>query len=677
LNSSIDPDIIKRVEALRRELHEHNYHYYVLDDPTVSDAEYDRLLRELIQLEGQWPQLASPDSPSAKVGAPPLDKFESTMHSVPMLSLDNAFSEQDITAFDQRLRKNLKLDDSITYTAEPKLDGLAIEVVYEDGRLSIASTRGDGLKGEVITPNVKTIRSVPLRLKDNGNHPVPSFLTVRGEVFIGTQAFGDLNRMRAAENQPLFANPRNAAAGSLRQLDSRITAQRPLEVFFYGIGEAADMAFATQGETLQFLKTVGLPVNPLVRSRISITEAIDFYHDLTEKRHQLPYDIDGVVIKVDSIAHQKQLGATTRSPRWAVAYKFKAIQETTKINNIVVQVGRTGTLTPVAHLEPVKVGGARVSRATLHNEDEIRRKDIRIGDTVLVQRAGDVIPEVVKVIVGRRSGAETHFAMPTTCPDCQSEVVREPGEAAVRCVNPLCPAQIKERLKHFASKGGFDIEGLGSKLVEQLVDEGLIRNFADIFRLNHPDLQHLERMGAKSAQNLLEAIESAKSIDLPRFMYALGIRHVGEYAAKLLAEAYQSVEQLGHATAEELELIEGVGPKVAHSIVHFFKQAGNRQLIEDIIASGVQITTLAYPQTTQTLDRLKFVITGTLESMSRKQVKEKIEQAGGSVTSAISKKTDYLVAGNAAGSKLDKAKKLGVSVIDEQALMRMLSKNFE
>jgi DNA ligase (NAD+) len=661
---------------LRRALHEHNHRYYVLDDPIVSDAEYDRLLQELIRLESRWPQLRSSDSPTARVGAPPLDKFETTAHSVPMLSLDNAFNQEDIIAFDQRVRRNLKLKDPVSYTAEPKLDGLAIEVVYENGQLTVASTRGDGLSGEVITSNVKTIRSVPLRIiVDEGNLSIPSFMTVRGEVFIRPQAFQELNRKRTAEKLPPFANPRNAAAGSLRQLDSRITAQRPLEVFFYGIGEVSEDHFITQGDVLKFIKSLGFPVNSLVRSNITVGEAIEFYRELTQIRHQLPYDIDGVVIKLDRLNLQQQLGATSRSPRWAIAYKFRATQEATKINKIAVQVGRTGTLTPVAHLEPVKIAGAWVSRATLHNVDEIRRKDIRIGDTVLVQRAGDVIPEVVKAIVSGRTGMELQFDMPQACPVCKAEVIREEGEAAIRCVNPVCPAQIKERIKHFASKGGFDIEGLGTKLVAQLVDKGLIASYADIFTLNFQMIEGLERMGSKSAENLLQAIESSKSISFPRFIYALGVRHVGEYAAKLLAGELGDIQRLGSATAAELERIDGIGPAVAHSIVHFFQQASNRRLVEQLLARGVKIDSASKDHGPPKLEKLRFVITGTLGSMTRNEARKIIERSGGIVSSSISKKTDYLVMGAAPGSKVAKAEAAGVKIIDEPALIRILSKD--
>ncbi len=538
MQKNIDPEVIKRVTQLREALHRHSYRYYVLDDPEISDSEYDRMMQELIRLETNYSDLASPDSPTLRVGAPPLDKFETVEHSIPMLSLDNGFSDADIFDFDLRVKRSLDTDETIFYTAEPKLDGVAVELVYENGRLISASTRGDGFSGELITSNVRTIRSVPMVLEKGKGRKNPSLLEVRGEVFIGKKGFKRLNDRRLDRNLPPFANPRNAAAGSLRQLDSRVTAKRSLEIFFYGIGRVADLDLESHGDTLQALQKLGFRINPNIRSKITIEAAIDCYRDLSERRNLLPYDIDGMVIKVDSLRLQRLLGATSRSPRWAIAYKFKALQETTQVLDIAVQVGRTGTLTPVAHLSPVKVGGVTVGRATLHNEDEIRRKDIRIGDTVLVQRAGDVIPEIVKVITSKRTGEERIFKMPLNCPVCNSPVVRAQDEAALRCINISCSAQIKERIKHFASKGAFDIDGLGDKLIEQMVEKGLLFSYADIFRLEEEPLKNLERMGSKSAVNILSAIEKSKRITLSRFLYALGIRHVGEHVAGILARTF-------------------------------------------------------------------------------------------------------------------------------------------
>ncbi|MBW2449660.1 MAG: NAD-dependent DNA ligase LigA [Deltaproteobacteria bacterium] len=559
----IDPLIIKRVEELRQALHRHNYRYYVLDDPEVSDAEYDRMMQELLKLETDFPDLMRPDSPTLRIGAAPLDKFETVEHSIPMLSLENGFNDQDIMAFDQRIKKNLSMDSDIIYTAEPKLDGVAVELVYENGRLITASTRGDGFIGELITSNVRTIRSVPLRLHNVKEKIIPSLLEVRGEVFIEKEAFKSLNNERLDENLPPFANPRNAAAGSLRQLDSRITAKRPLEIFFYGVGRVADLVLESHWDTLFALQKLGFRINPHTRPKITIKKVIECYKDLSEKRHLLPYDIDGMVIKVDSLSLQRRLGATSRSPRWAIAYKFKAVQETTQIIDINVQVGRTGALTPVAHLSPVKIGGVTVSRATLHNEDEIKRKDIKIGDTVLIHRAGDVIPEVVKVIISKRTGEEKTFTMPTSCPVCNSSVVRSIDEAALRCINTSCSSQVKERIKHFASKRAFDIDGFGEKLIEQLVDKDLLFSYADIFKLKEDMLKNLDRMGSKSANNIVSAIEDSKQITLSRFLYALGIRNVGEHVAGILARSFENLERLIGATPDELVAIDGVGPVVA------------------------------------------------------------------------------------------------------------------
>lgn len=667
----IDPSIIERVKELRKALHRHNYRYYVLDDPEISDAEYDRMMQELLKLETDFPDLMSPDSPTLRVGAPPLDKFETIEHSLPMLSLENGFNDQDIMEFDRRIKRNLNIDSGIIYTAEPKLDGVAVELVYENGRLITASTRGDGFYGELITSNVRTIRSVPLRLHTENEKTIPSLLEVRGEVFIAKEAFKSLNNERLDENLPPFANPRNAAAGSLRQLDSKITAKRPLEIFAYGVGRIADLVLESHSDILSVLQKLGFRINPHIRPKVTIKEVIDCYRDLSEQRDLLPYDIDGMVIKVDSLALQRLLGATSRSPRWAMAYKFKAVQETTRIIDIDVQVGRTGTLTPVAHLVPVKIGGVTVSRATLHNQDEIKRKDIKIGDTVLVQRAGDVIPEVMKVITSKRTGEEKTFNMPLSCPVCDSSVVRSLNEAALRCINPSCSAQVKERIKHFASKGAFDIDGLGEKLIEQLVDKDLLFSYADIFRLKEDMLKNLNRMGSKSASNILSAIEESKRVTLSRFLYALGIRNVGEHVAGILAGSFESLKRLIGATADELIAIDGVGPVVAESIVEFFKKDENRKIIDDMIANGVKIfRDNAHKQ--GTLAGKVFVLTGTLETLTRSEAKRAIEEAGGKVVGSVSRNTDYLVAGASPGSKLKRAQELGVDIIDEQTLMRLM-----
>jgi len=668
---NVSHQIVQKVEDLRKALHRHNYRYYVLDDPEISDAEYDRLMQDLKQLEETYPQLIRPDSPTARVGAPALEKFDTVAHSIPMLSLDNGFNDEDILEFDRRVKRNLATQDEILYTAEPKMDGVAVELIYENGKLATASTRGDGVTGELITGNVKTIQTVPLVMQTDRLPVVPTRLEIRGEVFIGLEAFKKLNQERVEQQLPPFANPRNAAAGSLRQLDSRITAARPLEIFFYGIGAIEDIEFKSHGKLLESLKKWGFRINPLVRPAIPIEAVLDYYHELSQKRHQLPYDIDGVVVKVDSLLMQQRLGATSKSPRWAIAYKFKAVQETTILEAIEIQVGRTGVLTPVAHLKPVNIGGVVVSRATLHNEDEIKKKDIRIGDTVLVQRAGDVIPEIVKVIPSKRGGNERRFKMPGQCPVCDSPVVRITGEAATRCINSSCSAQFKERIKHFASKRAFDIDGLGTKLVDQLVDKNLLSSFADIFKLDEKSLGELERMGAKSAANLKNAVEQSKSVTFARFLFALGIRHVGEHVAALLADYFHDLDALMNCPGEELESIEGIGPIVAESIASYFKQDENRRTIQRILDSGVKIESAAPKETGKLKDKV-FVLTGALENFTRAEAKERIEAAGGRVSGSVSGRTDYVVAGDSPGSKLDRARELGVKIIDEVTLKEML-----
>lgn len=671
MQDSVDPAIVEKVQALRAALHRHNYRYYVLDDPEISDSEYDRMMKELIEMEKTWPALSSPDSPSLRVGAPPVSKFETATHSIPMLSLDNGFEESDIFDFDNRVKKHLKVDGEIEYTAEPKLDGLAVELVYEMGKLAVASTRGDGIVGEVITSNIKTIPSVPLILQQEGKHKIPSHLEVRGEVFIGLAGFERLNKQRIDQGLSAFANPRNAAAGSLRQLDSSITAKRPLEIFFYGTGSVTDMVFYSHWEALQILRGFGLRINPIIRPKIKIREAAGYYKELSEKRHELPYDIDGMVIKVDNISLQQELGTTSRSPRWAIAYKFEALQETTRVIDIEVQVGRTGALTPVAFLDPVNVGGVTVSRATLHNEDEIAKKDVRIGDKVFIRRAGDVIPEVVKVIEFKRTGKEKIFSMPQNCPVCGSDTIRLEGEAVKRCINTNCPAQVKERIKHFASKGAFDIDGLGDKLVEQMVDKGMLSSYADIFRLDKKNLEGLERMGGKSAQNLIDAIEDSKKISFGRFLYALGIRYVGEHVARVIADEFNSLESLSGASCSDLEAIDGIGPVAAKSVESFLNEFENIKTIDRILDSGVQIFYETYNKEKRLYGKL-FVLTGTLDGMARNLAKEMIEAAGGKVSGSVSRNTDYLVVGKSPGSKLARARSLGVEIIDEEFLKKLL-----
>lgn len=670
-----DHEIKERIEYLRKELHRHNYRYYILDDPEVSDAEYDRLVQELKRLETEYPRFYSPTSPTARVGSPPLEKFATIPHTIPMLSLDNAFSDGDILDFDTRIRKFLKHTGKILYTAEPKIDGVAVELIYEQGNLVAASTRGDGFIGELITENVRTIRSVPLVLMADEDMDIPSRIEIRGEVFMVKSAFKKFNQKRAEQGLSIFANPRNAAAGSLRQLDSNITAERPLEVFFYGLGSFSGIIPETHWEALCMLKKMGFRINPLISHGIEIDQVLQYYRELNEKRHDLEYDIDGVVVKVDNLRIQNELGTTSKSPRWAIAYKFKAIQETTRILDIQIQVGRTGTLTPVAHLEPVNIAGAIVSRATLHNEDEIKRKDIRIGDTVFVERAGDVIPKVIKVVTSNRTGKEKIFEMPQFCPVCRTHVVRQENEAATRCINAACPAQLKENIRHFSSKQAFDIDGMGLKLVEQLVDKGIVLSFGDLFNLDPQVLQNLDRMGEKSAQNLITAINDSKKISFARFLYALGVRHVGQHVARILANQFKNLETLMRASFDDLVSIEGIGPIVAESIRTFFNEEENQKTIRRLLESGVEIQYEPAGKSPGSSDFAgkTFVLTGTLENMTRNEAKEFIEKAGGKVTGSVTGKTDYVIAGYKPGSKLETAKKLGIAIMDEELFKKMVN----
>jgi len=668
----MNDDVKKRAAELREALNRHNYLYYVLDEPEVSDAEYDRLMDELLSLEKAHPELVEPDSPTQRVGAAPLEKFETVAHTIPMLSLENAFGEEQALAFDKRVRRFLNTDSPLLYTAEPKLDGVAVELIYENGLLTEAATRGDGYTGELITPNVRTINTVPLTLLNTASAATPSRLEVRGEVFIPVEAFKELNKERLQNGEMPFANPRNAAAGSLRQLDSKITAKRPLDMFCYGIGTVSDLELTSHWNILQTLKAFGFRVNPDVEPRLRIEKILAYYEDLLNRRHQFAYEMDGIVLKVDDLSLQRRLGEKSRSPRWALAYKFPPTQETTRVLKIDVQVGRTGALTPVAHLKPISVGGVTVSRATLHNEDEIKKKDIRVGDTVLVQRAGDVIPEVVKAITVKRTGAEERFQMPHLCPVCRSAVLRLEGEAVWRCVNANCPAQVKERIKHFASKGAFDVDGLGDKLVGQLVDKEILGSYGDLFSLDGKTLAGLERMAEKSAQNLMDAIEKSKRSTLARFIYALGIRHVGEHIAHLLARRFKTLGPLLSATADELVAVGGIGPQVSHSVRAFLENPENRRNIERMLHAGVTVET---PEGAiyQSLAGKTFVLTGALASMARSEAKARIEVLGGNVASSVSRKATYVVSGKDPGSKLDKAKELGVSILNEEEFIELLS----
>lgn len=664
-----DKGIEERIKKLREDIHYHNYRYYILDSPVISDAEYDRLMRELIELEEKYPYLITSDSPTQRVGAAPLEKFGTVRHTLPMLSLENAFNEADAREFDQRIKRFLRMDGLVNYVAEPKMDGLAIEIVYEDGVLGAASTRGDGVTGEDVTQNVRTIKSIPLRLQRGES--IPRRLEARGEVFLSLKAFKELNQQRIRDGEPPFANPRNAAAGSLRQLDPKVTAGRPLDFFGYGVGMVEGRSFTSQWEILTGLPQWGIKVNPLIRLCKGIEECIDYFQELEGRRRSLAYEIDGMVIKVDSLALQDRLGVKTRSPRWAVAYKFPANQASTRVLNIQVQVGRTGTLTPVAIMESVNIGGVEVSRATLHNQDEIARKDIRIGDTVLIQRAGEVIPEVVKSVPEKRTGKEKEFVMPERCPVCGARVVQLPEEVAVRCPNASCPAQVKESITHFASKGGMDVEGLGEKIVAQLVDSGIIKDAADLYYLSREQILALERFAARSTENILVAIDKSKQTSLSRFLYALGIRYVGEKTAQILAEKFGSLEAIEKAFMEQLMEIDEIGPQVAASVTTFFAEKKNQDVIHRLLAAGVSPAP-PVPTGLRPLAGQSFVFTGGLESFSRDEAKNKVKERGGIVSSSASRKTNYVVAGKDPGSKLARARELGVTILTEEEFKKLI-----
>jgi len=678
-------EITEEIEDLKEKIRYHNHRYYSLDDPEISDAEYDRLFQRLLDLERQYPGLVTPDSPTQRVGTEPQKAFSQVNHRIPMLSLENGFSDKDMIDFDKRIRKLLGGVSDLQYTVEPKMDGVAVELVYEDGALSVASTRGDGYVGEEITGNIKTILSVPLTLtQPEGGKPIPAYLEARGEVYMETEAFEALNTQRLNKSLPPFANPRNAAAGSLRQLDSRITAKRPLNMFCYGIGEMSGPKFETQYELMLSLQQWGLRVNrPYLKICNTIAEAIDYCHHLEDIRDQFPFEIDGAVIKVNSLGLQARLGQKSRSPRWALAFKFKSTRETTKILKIDVQVGRTGALTPVAHLEPVQIGGVLVKRATLHNQEEIRRKDIRESDTVIVQRAGEVIPEVVKVVKSKRTGVEKKFVMPNQCPVCGTKVVKKEGEVVLRCPNPDCSVQIKESLKHFVSKGAMDIDGLGDKIITQLRDRGMIKEEADIYGLRFEDLTKLDKIEEKSAKNLLQAIEKSKKTTLAKFIFALGIRHVGEHVAQILANHFKSLKNLQNAAREDLEYrkgkgnvkdtgIKGIGAKIAGSVVSFFEDIQNRQNIRRLIEAGVSPEEAYSVPITSPAKEKTFAITGSLRSVSRSQAKDLIRKKGGRLSSSVGMNTDYLVVGESPGSKFQKAKDLGTKILSEAEFFRLL-----
>jgi DNA ligase (NAD+) len=667
------PDQIRRRHAdLAKELHYHSYRYYVLDAPVIADFEYDRLFQELLDLEAQYPSLVTPHSPSQRIGGAVLSEFSTVERNIPMLSLENGFAEGDLIDFDQRIKKFLKIDRSIDYVAEVKMDGLAVELFYRDGYFEQGSTRGDGITGEDVTANLRTIATIPLRLLTGSSLKLPESFAVRGEVFLSVDGFAKLNRQRSEQGEPLFANPRNAAAGSLRQLDSRITAQRPLQFFAYGIDDPNRLRLHTQNSLLHTLKLLGFMVNPHTRHCSDMQQVLAFYRQVLALRPQLPYEIDGLVVKVNSFDLQNRLGNKARSPRWAIAWKFPAVQASTVLLDVHFNVGRTGAITPVAVLKPVQVGGVTVSHATLHNADEIKRKRLKIGDTVLVQRAGDVIPEIIMPIVEKRVGSEHSIHFPTACPECGTPLVRKKGEAAHRCTNIACPAQKLRSLIHFAGKSGLDIEGLGRKAIEKLVQEGLVSDIPDIFRLHGADLAGLEGWGEKSAMNVIQAIDASKRPSLARFLTALGIRHVGEVTAQLLEDHFHSLENLQSADVEQLLEIEGIGRQSAEALVAFFEEEENRTMLSELKELGVIAQSSSTVSRHLPLEGKVFVFTGGLTSFSRDEAKSQVKRLGGQVASSISKKVTHVVSGEKAGSKLQRALDLGLTILDEASFNSLL-----
>ncbi|WP_028389715.1 NAD-dependent DNA ligase LigA [Bacillus cihuensis] len=661
----------RKVTELQTLLNQYGYEYYVLDQPSVSDAEYDQLLRELIEYEAQFPELRTPDSPTQRVGGAVLEMFEKVEHTSPMLSLGNAFNEQDLRDFDRRVRQ--AVGDSISYVCELKIDGLAITLQYENGYFRLGATRGDGTIGEDITENLKTIKSIPLKLKE------PYTIEVRGEAFMPKKSFETLNKVKEEQNEEPFANPRNAAAGSLRQLDPKLAAKRKLDIFLYAIANVENLGVETHSEGLELLDRLGFKTNQERKTCTSIEEVLEYVESWVEKRPNLAYDIDGIVIKVNSLQQQEELGRTAKSPRWSIAYKFPAEEVNTKLIDIELSVGRTGVVTPTAILEPVRVAGTTVQRASLHNEDLIREKDIKIGDQVIIKKAGDIIPEVVNVLVDRRTGEEIEFSMPTHCPECESELVRLEEEVALRCINPKCPAQIREGLIHFVSRNAMNIDGLGEKVISQLFSEGLIQDVADLYKLTHEQLLGLERMGEKSVNNLITAIEASKSNSLEKLLFGLGIRHVGAKAAKTLAQEFITIAALSSASREDLTAINEIGDKMADSIVAYFELEEVQALIIELQKAGVNLEYKgARPVAVHAIDSFfagkTIVLTGKLHQLTRSEAQGKLEALGANVAGSVSKKTDLVVAGEAAGSKLTKAESLGIEVWSEEKLIEELTK---
>lgn len=665
-------DVIDRIHELRDLIRYHNHRYYVLDSPEISDAEYDRLFDELLKLEKDHPETVTPDSPTQRVGAEPLDRFRTLRHSLPMLSLNKATTESEFEDFHRRvLEGSGSKGEETAFMVEPKFDGLAVEIVYRKGVFALGATRGDGIMGEDVTRNLRTVKSVPLKLIGRS---VPELIEVRGEIIMNKDDFARLNAQRERTGEPLFANPRNAAAGSVRQLDSKVTSSRPLTMYAYGTGRVVGTTLSNQWESLLFLKSLGFRISEYATLCRNAQEVRDYYQKLLGLRNDLPYEIDGVVIKVNDFTQQQRLGELSRSPRWAVAWKFAAMQEHTRVNDIIVNVGRTGALTPVAILEPVRVGGVEVSRATLHNEDEVRKKDVRIGDTVVIQRAGDVIPEVVKVIESMRTGKERPFVMPDRCPVCGSRVERLKGESAHRCTGISCPAQVKENLFHFASRGAMDMEGIGKKYLEQMLDRGIIEDPADLYFLRKEDLMKMERMGDKLADNFLNAIERSRNPSLANLLYALGIRNVGYHLAGVLAKHFGSIDHLAAQEIEDLTRVHEIGPIVAESIYNFFHSPKNVQVLEKLKKGGVRFPVEKRDERDSILTGKTFVLTGGLDTMTRDEAQKLIEEMGGRVASSVSRKTDFVVVGKDPGSKYENALKLGIRTLKEDEFRKMIGR---
>ena len=669
---NMERDIEKRIDWLRKEINRHNAKYYVDNKPEISDQEYDALMDELKKLEDAHPELVVPDSPTQKVGGQVLKEFKTIEHRVPMLSIDNTYSPEEIMKFDERVKKNLEAD-KLDYVVELKIDGVSISLLYENGVFIQGATRGDGFKGDDVTVNLKTIKSLPLKLDAKKDAVMPKLFEARGEVYLPARVFLEINEAKEALGEEVFANPRNAAAGSLKLLDSFLVAKRHLDMWIYGVGFVRNSEFKTQSEALNFLKDSGFRVNPNIKKCGSIEEVIEYCNEWQDKRHSLEYDIDGMVIKVDSFSYQRTLGQTSKSPRWMMAYKFPAERKETILEDIIVQVGRTGVLTPVAVLKPIELAGSTVSRASLHNQDEIGRKGVKIGDRVLVEKAGEIIPQVVEAVKKKRNGSEKEFFMPKKCPACGSVVKKLKNEVALRCENMSCPAQLKERIRHFASKEAMDIEGMGDAVAAQLVDNKLVKDYGDIYVLKHEELANLDRMADKSAANLISAIEKSKSNSLARLVYGIGIRHVGARSAWILASRFKSLDRLAKAGIDELQGIYEIGPVMAESIFNFFRTGENKKVIERLKSNGINTKEKDAGPKSGNIEGKNFVVTGSLESLSRQEIEELVRRLGGNASSSVSKNTDYVIAGKDPGSKLDKAKQLGVKIINETEFKRIIS----